>query len=205
MKDSFRTLKDTAEGLYKEKGSKFIANAFAVENEETVREKLEEVRKAHHGARHHCYAYILGTEQENYRLNDDGEPSGTAGRPIYNQIVSRNLTDVLVVVTRYFGGTKLGASGLGNAYKTAAMEVLGNARIIQKSIQEIYTLVYDYPETNEVMRILNDFEVRIIEQEFQAKCKAIIALRKNLAPELESTVGKNKKLRIKHVKSEKYP
>lgn len=205
MKDSFRTLKDTAEGLYKEKGSKFIARAYAVEDEETVREKLEEVRKAHHGARHHCYAYIIGAEQKEYRVNDDGEPSGTAGRPIYNQIVSRGLTDVLVVVTRYFGGTKLGASGLVNAYKTAAREALGNANIIQKSIQEIYTLVYDYPETNEVMRILNDFQVRIIEQEFQAECKAMIGMRKNLAPEFEASVGKNKKLKIKHVKSEKYP
>lgn len=205
MKDIFSTLGEVSEGIYKEKGSKFIGRAIPVEDEASIKEKLEEIRKAHHGARHHCFAYILGPEQQDFRINDDGEPSGTAGRPIFNQIVSKGLTDVLVVVSRYFGGTKLGASGLVNAYKTAAREALGNGKILRRSIQEVYELTYDYPETNEVMKILDDFQVRIIEQEFLADCRAIIGLRKKLARDFEKTIEKNKKLKIKHIKSEKHP
>lgn len=166
FEDTYKTLKCLSEGLYREKGSKFIAIAIPVNSEEEVKEKLAELRKEYHDARHHCYAYILGYDKSAYRINDDGEPSGTAGRPIYGQLLSKDLTNTLVVVIRYFGGVKLGVSGLINAYKTAAKEALESAIIIEKQIEETYRLFFNYSAMNNVMKILKGDEISILFQNY---------------------------------------
>lgn len=166
FEDTYKTLKGLSEGLYREKGSKFIAIAIPVDSEEEVKEKLAALRKEYHDARHHCYAYILGYDKSAYRLNDDGEPSGTGGRPIYGQLLSKDLTNTLVVVIRYFGGVKLGVSGLINAYKTAAKEALESAIIIEKQIEETYRIFFDYTTMNNVMKILKGDEISILFQNY---------------------------------------
>ena len=166
FEDTYKTIKCLSEGLYREKGSKFIAIAINVDYEEEVKEKLAELKKEYHDARHHCYAYILGYDKSAYRLNDDGEPSGTAGRPIYGQLLSKDLTNTLVVVIRYFGGIKLGVSGLINAYKTAAKEAVESAIIIEKQIKETYRIFFDYTMMNNVMKILKGDEISILFQNY---------------------------------------
>ena len=166
FEDTYKTLKGLSEGLYREKGSKFIAIAIPVDSEEEVKEKLAALRKEYHDARHHCYAYILGYDKSAYRLNDDGEPSGTGGRPIYGQLLSKDLTNTLVVVIRYFGGIKLGVSGLINAYKTAAKDALESAIIIEKQIEETYRIFFDYTIMNNVMKILKGDEIAILFQNY---------------------------------------
>ena len=175
--DTYLTISSNAEGLYKEKGSKFIALAFHVSTEEEVKEILQNLRKDYHDARHHCYSYIIGFKGETWRANDDGEPSSTAGKPIHGQIVSRNLTNVLVVVIRYFGGTKLGVSGLINAYKTAASDALDHADIIEKTVNDIYKVSFAYTTMNEVMRLIKDEELTIIEQQFDNNCSITLGVR----------------------------
>lgn len=170
MIDSYKTIKSSSEGEYKEKGSKFLAFAFPVNSEEEVKEKLEELRKSYYDARHHCYAYILNPEANQYRANDDGEPSHSAGDPILGQIRSLELTNVLVVVVRYFGGTKLGVGGLINAYKTAAEEALKKGQIIEERVRVEFLIKYPYEATNEVMRLTAEFDISILEQEYTTSC-----------------------------------
>lgn len=178
--DEFRTIKAPSEGLYKEKGSKFIALAFPVKDPEAVQDRIDEVRKKYHDARHHCYAYRLGTgEAEEFRWNDDGEPSGTAGRPIHGQLQSFELTNVLVVVVRYFGGTKLGTGGLIRAYKTATREALEAAVKMRRVILEELELRFEYPLLNEVMRIVKEEDLKITDQDFTTSCIMKVASRKS--------------------------
>lgn len=177
--DTYLTIAGKSEGLYKEKGSKFIALAFPVLSEEEVKAILVDLRKQYHDARHHCYAYILGFKGEHWRANDDGEPSSTAGKPIYGQLLSRNLTNTLVVVIRYFGGTKLGVSGLINAYKTAASESLDVATIVEKTVNDIYNISFAYPATNEVMRLIKDEDLSVINQVFDTSCSVTIGIRQS--------------------------
>jgi len=167
INDTYKTIKNTSEGVYREKGSKFLAVAIPVETEEAVKEKLVELQKMHHSARHHCYAYILGFDKSSYRLNDDGEPSGTAGKPIYGQLLSKDITNVLVVVIRYFGGTKLGVSGLITAYKTATKSALENNEIIEKQIEAQYCISFDPIEMEQVMKILKGNDISILQHYFQ--------------------------------------
>ncbi len=169
--DEYLTIDEKSEGLYKEKGSKFIAHAFPVKDEEQVKSILENIKKQFHDARHHCYAYRIGINDDRYRMNDDGEPSGTAGRPIHGQILSKNLTNVLIVVIRYFGGTKLGASGLANAYKQAARDALGQAKIKKEIIAATIHLHFSYQILNEVMRIIKENSLDIEYQDFKLDCK----------------------------------
>lgn len=178
MEDYFFTVEGSAESLYKEKGSKFIGLSFRVRNEEEVKVIQEELRKKYYDARHHCYAYIL--DENKYRANDDGEPNHSAGDPILGQIRSKNLQQVLVVVIRYFGGTKLGVSGLINAYKTAAFDALEQTKLVKVIIEERFELHYGYELTNEVMKLISDFDVTIIEQHFTDTCKAKIGVRCSL-------------------------
>jgi uncharacterized YigZ family protein len=175
--DNYRTISAVAKGYYKEKGSIFLAFACPVISEEEVKEKLTQLRKEYHDARHHCYAYRLGFDKPVFRINDDGEPSGTAGRPIYGQIVSHDITQVLVVVIRYFGGTKLGVSGLINAYKTTSKEALDEARIITKTIHEEYQIQFDYPVMNDVMKVLKDENITQSDQVFGLGCSIVINFR----------------------------
>jgi len=200
-KDEYLTITKPAEGLFKDRGSKFLGFAFPVSTEEEVKENLEKIRNQYHDARHHCYAYMLGIEKENYRANDDGEPSSTAGKPILGQIRSFNLTNVLIIVIRYFGGTKLGVGGLINAYKTAAEEALKNAKIIKKTLHDIYELKFDYPQMNEIMRIMKEQNIEQIDQCFELSCSITLALRKAKAETVLSKFNPVENLKIKFIET----
>ena len=166
------------ETLLKEKNSKFFGYAFPIENEEEVKEILESLRKQHSGAGHFCYAYQIGTDKISFRANDDGEPSNSAGMPIYGQIQSFDVTNILIVVVRYFGGVKLGVGGLINAYKTAAQMALEASKIVTRTIDENFEISFNYPEMNIVMRIIKEHNLNIIEQKLELDCKIYISVRK---------------------------
>jgi uncharacterized YigZ family protein len=183
--DTYNTLKQTSEGLYKDKGSKFIAYAHPVKNEEEIKGILVDLRKKHYDARHHCYSWALGPTRDAFRINDDGEPSGTAGKPIYGQILSHDITDVLIVVVRYFGGTKLGVRGLINAYKAAATEAINNNTIIEMLIRETYELQFEYPLMNDVMKVLKDHDLNQLSHDFALSCKLTFEVRRNKADEIK--------------------
>lgn len=188
MVENFKTITISSKGEYKEKGSKFLAFAYPIESEEEVKVHLEQLKKEYYDARHYCYAYILNADASRYRANDDGEPSHSAGDPILGQIRSFELTNVLVVVVRYFGGTKLGVGGLINAYKTAAEEALKEAHIVVKIVNSYFELTYSYDATNEVMRLINELDISILDQTFTGDCwmKGAVAISKK--DELESKV-----------------
>lgn len=181
-KDTYKTLAEPSEEvLFKEKNSKFFGLAFPVNNEEEVKNTLAEIKKIHFSARHWCYAYQIGTEKIQYRANDDGEPNNSAGMPIYGQIQSFDVTNVLVVVVRYFGGVKLGVGGLISAYKTAAQMALENAAIIEKTIDKHYIIQFDYKNMNKVMRIIKEKNLDIVNQKMELSCEIEIKTRKKNA------------------------
>jgi len=171
--EKYRTISSGGESLYKEKGSKFIGLSYHVKTKEQVKEKLEEVKSDYHDGRHHCYAYVLENDASEVRANDDGEPGHSAGDPILGQIISFGLTHTLVVVVRYFGGTKLGVSGLINAYKTAAEQALTKSKTITVDVTKTIKLIYTYKATSEVMKLIDDFEVEISKQTFKEKCEIL--------------------------------
>jgi uncharacterized YigZ family protein len=177
MDDIYTTIESPSEGLYREKGSRFIAYAFPVSLQEEIRPLLEKIRKEHHEARHHCYAWMLGIERTNWRANDDGEPSGTGGKPILGQINSSGLTNILIVVTRYFGGTLLGVSGLINAYRTAAASAIQNSVIVERHLREYYDLSFSYTAMNDVMKILKEEGAGLSDQQFGTACRIMIDFR----------------------------
>lgn len=185
MEDIYKTIEKPGKGYFKDKGSKFFAFAYPVKSEEKVKEILVQLKKEHHSARHHCYAWRLGTEEIQYRANDDGEPSSSAGKPILGQLLSFEVTNVLIVVVRYFGGTLLGVSGLINAYRTAAAEALKNATITAKFIESIFELHFTYTELNEVMHIIKQENLNIVNTRFEEKCSLIFSVRKSEAPRME--------------------
>ncbi len=201
FEDVYHSIASRSEGLYKAKGSKFIAIAFPVKTEAEVKDKLQEVRKAYHDARHHCYAYRLGFDKSSHRYNDDGEPSGTAGRPIFGQIQSKDLTNILIIVVRYFGGTKLGISGLITAYKTAAHEAIKQARILSLTVNDVYEICFEYPLMNEVMRIVKDEQLIVIEQDFQISCKLSFKVRKKESNRLYDKFRKLHGIKIRYLKT----
>jgi len=182
--DTYLTLKDESESLYKEKGSKFLGFAYPVRNESEIKEKLDQVKKKYYDARHHCYAYTLGKNQSIFRANDDGEPNHSAGDPILGQIRSHQLSNVLIVVVRYFGGTKLGVSGLIHAYKTAAADAIANNEIITAVLHERVKLDFEYLSINEVMKLIKDYDFKIIEQQFDNQCQIVLEVRQNLLEEI---------------------
>ena len=194
--DTYHTIKAPAEGLYKEKGSKFLAFAFPVRTVEEVKGHLEKLRKDYFDARHHCYAYILGPNKDAWRANDDGEPSGTGGRPIHGQLLSADLTDTLIVVVRYFGGILLGASGLANAYKTAARDAIDHAEIIEKTIDIRYRLHFEYALMNDVMRVIKDFSLTPLNQDFNLDCRLELEVRQSQSVRLYDTLAKIRGLKI---------
>lgn len=193
---TYKTIAAEAEGIYREKGSKFIALAFPVKSEEDVKERLAEVKKKYYDARHHCYAYILGPNKEAYRLNDDGEPSGTAGRPIHGQLLSKDLTDTLIIVVRYFGGIKLGVSGLLNAYKTAAKDALENSEIITKFVEEQYLITFPPIAMNKVMQLLKRESVKITNQQYNTECEIYFSVQKREADSLLESLKKIDQLKL---------
>jgi uncharacterized YigZ family protein len=199
MEDYFYTLKSTSTGLYKEKGSKFIALAFRVNTEEEAKDIIKEKKKEYHDARHVCFAYRVGTNNPVVRANDAGEPSNSAGKPILNQIQAKKVTNVLVVVARYFGGTLLGISGLINAYKTAASDALQNAELVKKYIQEVFLIMFPYDKINETMKIINHDAVTIFENEYLELCKIKIGINLSMVNEIIGLFEKINVLNIKKV------
>ncbi len=177
--DNYFTIKHEATGIFKDRGSKFIALAFHVSSEKEAKERLSEIKKQYYDARHHCFAYRINPEKEIYRSSDDGEPSGTAGKPILNQLFSKQLFNIIVIVVRYFGGTKLGTSGLINAYKTATNEAIIHAEIINKTIIRKITIKFDYPLINSVMRIVKEENLKIVYQKFELSCLLTIETKKS--------------------------
>lgn len=180
MDDTYHTIASESEGLYKDKGSKFIAKACPVLSEEQIRDKLLETKKDYYDARHHCYAWLLGYDQQHFRVNDDGEPSGTAGKPIFGQIRSAGITNVLIIVVRYFGGIKLGVRGLINAYKGAAHDAIANAEIIEKIRQSTYQVLFDYAQMNDVMRIIKEYNLSVEKLNCQQRCMLEFSVRMQL-------------------------
>ena len=178
--DTYKTIAEVSEGLYKDKGSRFISFAFPVNAEEEIKELLGDLKKKYYDARHHCYAYVLGIERSNFRINDDGEPSGTAGKPIYGQIQAAGLTNILVVVIRYFGGIKLGVRGLINAYKGAAVDALSNASLITMVEESRYSIRFDYEQMNDVMKIMKDYKLDTCEHQFDIRCHLGFSVRNQL-------------------------
>lgn len=188
--DTYNTIAAPAEGLYKEKGSKFLSFAFPVSSVDEVKAYLDQLRKSYFDARHHCYAYILGPSKDSYRVNDDGEPSGTGGRPIHGQLLSADLTDTLIVVVRYFGGILLGASGLANAYKTAARDAIAHASIIEKTIDVTYGLHFEYALMNDVMRLIKEFGLTPRNQSFNLDCFLDVTVRQSESVRLYDALKK---------------
>ncbi len=194
--DVYRTIKETAEGEISEKRSKFLAFAHPVKNVDEVKEWVEYYQKKYYDARHCCYAYMLGSERKDFRANDNGEPSGTAGKPILGQINSYELTDVLIVVIRYFGGIKLGTSGLIQAYKAAAIEAIEAADIIEKTVDEDVTFYFEYPFMNQVMRIVKEEEPSIVRQGYDNDCSMTLRIRKGYMSRLKDRLEKVETLRF---------
>jgi uncharacterized YigZ family protein len=177
MEDTYLTLNKPAEGVYRDKGSRFLAFGFPVKSEEEVRELLASLRKKYHDARHHCYAYRLGPDGENFRLNDDGEPSGTAGKPIHGQLLSAGVTKVLVVVVRYFGGTLLGTGGLIQAYRSATRDMLDHAEIVTRRVEQGYRVVFPYESMNAVMKVLKEEGLGSANPDFASICSLTVFIR----------------------------
>lgn len=194
--DVYRTVDKPAEGEYYEKRSKFLAFLEPVHSLDEVKERVEYYQKKYYDARHCCYAYMLGPERKEFRANDNGEPSGTAGKPILGQINSNGLTDVLIVVIRYFGGIKLGTSGLIVAYKMAAAEAIGHAEIVEKTVDEEVTFFFEYPFMNSVMRIVKEENPVIESQGYENDCSMTLRIRKNLMPRLKARLEKVETLRF---------
>ncbi len=178
-KDSYRTIRKTSSGLFRDRGSKFLSFAYPVHSTEEIKEILGKLRREYHDANHHCYAYMLGAARETYRVNDDGEPSSSAGQPILGQIQSHDLSNILIVVIRYFGGTLLGVGGLINAYRTAAGNALKDADIIQQTENEKLILEFPYSAMNSVMKIIDENLMKIHEREFKESCKITASIRRS--------------------------
>jgi uncharacterized YigZ family protein len=175
--DIYKTIASTSQGIYKEKGSRFVSIAIPISDQEEIKPIIDKIKKEHHEARHHCYAYMIGHERNIWRVNDDGEPSGTAGRPILGQINSFGLTNIIIVVSRYFGGTLLGVSGLLNAYRSAAESALKNAELTEKTVNEYFEITYPYISMNDVMSILKEENIGQSEQSFDIECRIILNFR----------------------------
>ena len=187
IKDTYRTIETPAAGeLFKDRGSKFFGYVFPIQSEDDVKDHIETLKKEHHTARHWCYAWQIGTSKIRYRANDDGEPSNSAGQPIYGQIQSFEVTNILIVVVRYFGGTKLGVGGLINAYRTGAQLALEAADVVEKTIDTVFELQFDYPLMNTVMRVVKEHQLKITHQELEMSCKYIIPVRKSDAEKIAS-------------------
>jgi uncharacterized YigZ family protein len=188
--DSYKTIAAIAEGTYSEKRSKFLAFALPVETVDEVKRYVAEYQKRYYDARHACYAYMLGAERTDFRANDNGEPSGTAGKPILGQINSYGLTNILIIVVRYFGGIKLGTSGLIVAYRQAAIEALENATIIEKTVDEDITFSFEFPMMNSVMKIVKDMNPQIISQGYDTDCTMTLRIRRGMMPQLRERLSK---------------
>ncbi|MFD2543809.1 IMPACT family protein [Lacinutrix gracilariae] len=202
IKDTYKTITEASEEtLFKDKNSKFFSYAFPIQNEEDAKQHIEALKKQHHSARHWCYAYQFGTEENNlsYRANDDGEPNNSAGMPIYGQIQSFDVTNILIVVVRYFGGVKLGVGGLINAYKTGAQMALEASNIVEKTINIQYCISFEYKNMNKVMRIIKEKNLQVTNQILELDCKVFISVRKRDSKAIFETFNNQFEIQIKAV------
>lgn len=190
FEDTYRTVAEPVEGFYKDKGSKFISFVFPISSENEAKSHLNQLRELHPRANHHVYAYRLGMDRMQYRLSDDGEPSGSSGRPILNTLYSKEITNVLVIVVRYFGGTLLGIPGLINAYRSATEDALENAEIVVKHLFNLYKLSFSYMQMNDVMRIVKELELPVSEQLFEMECSLVVEVRTTLLERFMTRVEK---------------
>jgi uncharacterized YigZ family protein len=200
LKDTYKSIsKASEEVLFKDKNSKFFGYAFPVTSEEEAKVHIEDLKKKHHQARHWCYAWQIGKEEHQFRANDDGEPSNSAGMPIYGQIQSFDVTNILIVVVRHYGGINLGVGGLINAYRTAAQMALENSKIVKRTIDEIFVLKFDYPEMNLVQRVIKEHNLKIIEQKLELNCEIRLSVRKKIAEEIFQKFESIYKVEIKNL------
>jgi uncharacterized YigZ family protein len=199
--DSYITIKSVSSGIYKEKGSRFIAFACPVSDQDDIKPIIEKIRKEHHEAKHHCYAYMLGQERIIWRVNDDGEPSGTAGRPILGQINSFGLTNILIVVSRHFGGTLLGVSGLINAYRSAAAAAITNGEIIECTLKEFYEITYPYIAMNDVMKILKEEDIDQSDHLFDLECRIRLNFRASESNKILSRLTRIEGLKYRYLET----
>lgn len=188
--DTYTTIAQPTEGIFRDRGSKFLAFAYPVSSDSEIKPIVAHLKAEHPKANHHCWAIRLGIDRSVFRVNDDGEPSGTAGRPILNTLLSKNITNVLVVVVRYFGGTLLGVPGLINAYKAATEAALSEAQVVEKTVNDIYTITFDYLQMNDVMRIIKDEQLQIIEQRSELNCDIRFSVRKTQVEQVMSKLSK---------------
>ena len=199
--DTYKTIASSSHGLYKEKGSRFVSVAFPISCPDEVKPIIDKIKKEHHEAKHHCYAYMIGHERNNWRVNDDGEPSGTAGKPILGQINSFGLTNILIVVSRYFGGTLLGVSGLINAYRSAAASALQDAEKVEKIMQEYYEITYPYISMNDIMRILKEDNIGQSQQSFDLECRILINFRVSAKEKVLTRLSRIEGLRYRYIET----
>jgi uncharacterized YigZ family protein len=196
--DTYQTIEKPTESIFRDRGSKFLGFAYPINSDNDIKGIVAKLKAQHPKANHHCWAMRLGTDRSVYRVNDDGEPSGTAGRPILNILLSKDVTNILVVVVRYFGGTLLGVPGLINAYKVATEEALKLAVIIQKTVNDIYTIKFDYLQTNDVMRIIKEENLPVLEQQFDNDCRMQLSIRKMQVEQVLGKLGKVTGLKVKY-------
>ncbi len=199
--DTYKTIAAPAEGIFRDRGSKFIGYAFPIKSEAEIKNIISQIKAEHPKARHVCWALRLSPDRSIFKINDDGEPSGTAGRPILNTLLSQDLTQVFVAVVRYFGGTLLGVPGLINAYKTATIEALSTAQIIEKTINDQYQIQFDYLQMNEVMKLIKDEKVELVEQKMDNQCEIVIEIRKTQVDKIIHQLEKIPNLNIKYIRT----
>lgn len=199
--DTYLTISSASQGIYKEKGSKFLAFAFPIFSEDEFKNHLSDLKKEYHDARHHCYAFKLGLTENEYRYSDDGEPNNSAGKPIYGQILSKNLTNIGIVVVRYFGGTKLGVGGLVTAYKEAAADALNNAQIINQLVNNFYQITFDYPVMSEVMNFIKKHDLEVSKQVFKEHCLIEFGIRKTEANSVVNALEKIDDVSVKFLRT----
>lgn len=201
FEDTYFTIEEPAEGIFRDKGSKFIAYAYPFKDENKLKEIIAELKVLHPKARHHCWAYRMTPDRTVFRINDDGEPSGTAGRPILNVLLSKDVTNILVVVVRYFGGTLLGVPGLINAYKTATLEALAKASIIKKTVNDVYQIDFEYLAMNDVMRVIKDEDIAVLNQQFDNACNMTVEMRKMQVNSFVQKMEKIEGVKINYIKT----
>ena len=199
--DTYKTITSSSKGIYKEKGSRFISFAVPVSSQEEIKPIIDKIKKEHHEARHHCYAYMIGHERIIWRVNDDGEPSGTAGRPILGQINSFGLTNIIIIVSRYFGGTLLGVSGLINAYRSAAISAIQNAELTERTILEYFEITYPYISMNDVMRILKEENIGQSKQSFDLECCILLNFRVSVKERVLNRLSRIHGLKYKYIET----
>jgi uncharacterized YigZ family protein len=195
---TFKSISKESNGVYKEKGSKFLAFAFPVENENDIATYREKIKKQYHDARHHVYAFRLGADMNIFRASDDGEPANSSGQPVLNKIRSFELTDILIIVVRYFGGTKLGIPGLIRAYGTAAEDAINNNQIIIKTLKRRLCILFDYSQINDVMKIINDYKVEVVHRVFESNCKIEIEINENIFEQVIQSIQNNHRLIVEY-------